>query len=206
MSFYPRPTNASNIFNEIDYTNNDDNDNNDDFDHTKLLFKTGGSMTGPLRLPQITFTNDESSQSTAFTSQMANDIGTVADKLTLITNDNANNEIIIDNLRVKKIIFDDDVFNLDENNVQEDQVNAFNNTKRLQLNANTGNISSNTQSINTNTSKLVPVTTSLNGDVSLSNKLTVNDLLVVKRNGQGLQMIGSHSYIGGYDTNNNRRF
>ena len=96
MSAYP-PPHPSNVFNPIDFitedddndtsgntTNNDTNNNTDEYDHSNLLLKTGGIMSGLLQLPQLKF-SDNTIQGTAFLNTDKTQINTNSSNITTNT-------------------------------------------------------------------------------------------------------------------------
>ena len=159
MSYYPPPKNESNIFNAIDYgtTPEEIEEHNDSNDLTLLVHKTGDTMSGVLTVPQITFTGDSSHQTTAFTTAINNNIEANKAKLVNITS-------LSDVVTINKLVTDQ----ITLTNTNGDQILTA--LDKVQINANKGNIQ-------TNTNKLVNVTAS---DL---NNITIKDAEVICNNG-----------------------
>jgi len=185
MSVYPKPPSNGTIFNPVDYETpadpNDDliDDNNVDdntAEHSNFVKKSGDIMTGVLTTPQITFSNDNSHQITAFTSTMNQNININTSKLANTTT--SGDTTTINKLETDQITFanaetfdggdkiqintntlnianTNNMLNLVEVDVGLNAQSIDLNTNNIQ--ANTNNIQTNTNSIQVNTNKLVNV-------------------------------------------------
>ena len=184
MATYPKPLSNSDYFNPDDFlTGDDDTDNtNNDTNHDDLLKLTGGTMTGPLTTEKLFF-YDGSLQTTAFLNTDKTNVSNNTIKTALISVDV--DELIIDKLKVKSILFDDDLYSTTP------QINNFTNNNRLQINTNAGNIT-NLQNKTTGVS-YSNESLYLTSDLTNNNNLIHTDSYGIKfnRNGSFMGKIGA---------------
>ena len=178
MSIYPSPTN-SNIFNPIDFLttpeeiekHNDDQD--DDIDHNIFVNKSGDIMSGILTVPQLKFP-DNTSQITAFTNIIKNNVATNTSKLSSVTE--FADVLLFNKIGTNEVILIDGSNGNNQTIKYLDKIQIDSNKGNIQLNiisiqTNTGNISTNTTNIGTNTTN---ISTNTNNITANSNNITTN--------------------------------
>jgi microcystin-dependent protein len=185
MSIYKKPI-FSNIFNPINFdTSEKDNecDENlhDDSVHLEFVNKSGDSMSGILNLPQLKF-QDNTSQTSAFTNNIKNDVINNTSKL---VNINSINDIVeINKIKTNEIILTD--LNGNQNFGASDKIQILSNQGNIQILSN--NVQINYNNIQINADKILILENSTDEHIDhieqniLTNKINVTNINTIVKN------------------------
>ena len=163
MSYYP-PSNLNNIFNPIDFISPDEiNDTTNDttVDGNSYVKKSGDTMTGTLKVPQIEI--DGTSQTVAYSSSDVAKLELNTTKLQNIIKTATHTEI--SDLKVPQLQFSNGI----------SQTQPFTNTDKTKISENHGNIINMKTDIENNTSNIQLNTTYRENSIFYDYRITANE-------------------------------
>lgn len=217
MSIYPAFDSTSNIFNPADFDNtsddthdHDDHDHNDyidDTDLTNYLQKSGGTMTGNLTLPQLHFSSNNTTQSSAFTTAKSEQIEINKNKSEInehkLTNITHNNDITtIPKIETSEIIIQgqsQSIAYTTQHLLDNIQTQERSLTNQGNISSNNSQIVSNQSAINNNSNDIINIKTKTDKlvDGSTDYQIQTNNKNMFINSGSGyIQLYSNNVLIG----------